>query len=264
MEHVDFGQIVKSYGRSRNDIPNGLFDSLLLRNIIFEGKNVVDLGSGTGAFTKKLRFRRANVIGVEPSKILLAEAEKININELLQIQYIHGMAEQTGLESGHFDIVTAMHAWHWFNRVEVLREIKRILKRNGTLVVIDSGFISTHPITELTSSVIRKYVEGNIKPAGTKVNSKQAINGFPVEWFEEWNKFGFKLKDFYQLNYRVYFSIEEWLERVASISWLVGLKELKRNMALKELAEVLEEKIGSNATVTIPHFCTVAILNLTE
>ena len=258
MRKVDFGQVAYSYAKSKEDIPVTLMDSLFIRNIIFDGKKVADIGSGTGALTRKIALRKANVMGVEPAKEVLEQAEALNRAKNFVIPYKQGTAEDTGLEESKYDIVTVMRAWHWFDRTKAILEIKRILKENGKLIVIDSGFLSGAVEVEKTFEVLSKYVEGGLKPAGSKAEAMQRINGFPVEWFEDWQKNGFELRDFYKLDYTVTFTRQEWVDRVASISWLAGLEETVRKQALQELYDALPDR----ESFVIPHDCNVCILKL--
>ena len=260
MKQIDFGQVANSYARSREDIPVTLMDSLQLRNIFFDGKKVADIGSGTGALTRKIAMRKANIVGIEPSVELLDQAKTLNQIKNFTIPYWQGTAEATGLEDSKYDIVTVMRAWHWFDRSKAIQEMKRILKAKGTLIVIDSGFLADSAIVEKTLEVLTEYVDGGLKPAGSKATSKQRINGFPVEWFEEWQCGGFELRDFYKLNYSVSFSKMEWVERVESISWLAGLDEPVRKQALQKLVELLPDQ----EPYAIPHECNVCILRLVE
>jgi ubiquinone/menaquinone biosynthesis C-methylase UbiE len=258
MRQIDFGQVANSYASSREDIPVTLMDSLHLRNNFFEGKKVADIGAGTGVLTRKMAIRKADVIGIEPSKELLEQAKALNLTKNFTIPYQQGSAEDTGLEDSQFDIVTVIRAWHWFDRPKAMQEIKRILIARGTLIVIDSGFLSGTSTVEKTFALLAKYVEGGLIPAGSKADSQMRINGFPVEWFEEWQKNGFELRDFYKLNYTVSFTKQEWVERIASISWLAGLDAEVRKSALEELANSLPEQ----ESFVIPHECNVCILRL--
>lgn len=260
MEKVDFGQVANSYARSREDIPIALMESLQLRNFIFEGKKVADIGCGTGALTRKIAMRRADIVGVEPSENLLEQAKILNKVKNFMIPYLKGSAENTGLLDSQYDIVTVMRAWHWFDREKAIREMKRILKKNGTMIVIDSGFLSGAPVVETTYKVLHTFVDSGLKPAGSKAESRQRINGFPVEWFAEWQAAGLEVRDFYKLKYSVEFTKNEWVERVESISWLAGLDEARRKLALNELSSSLKEE----ESFTIPHECNVCILRLAD
>jgi len=99
-------------------------------------------------------------------------------------------------------------------------------------------------------------VDGILKPAGSKADSKHRLNGFPVEWFQEWQSNSFELRDFYKLNYTVRFTSDEWIEQIKSISWLADLQEDVRLSALKELSNHLSK----TEIYEIPHECNVCIL----
>ncbi|MFS0779817.1 class I SAM-dependent methyltransferase [Neobacillus sp. 3P2-tot-E-2] len=260
MEHIDFGQVAKSYAKAREDIPVSLMDSLYVRGIFLDGKKVADIGCGTGSLTRKIAMRKADVTGIDPSKELLQHAVELNKSKNYTIPYLHGTSENTGLDDSQFDIVTVMRAWHWFDREKAIAEMKRVLKAKGTLIVIDSGFLAGSSVVEKTFEVLTKYVSDGLKPAGAKAESSQRINGFPAEWFHEWQSNGFELRDFYKLNYNITFTKDTWVERVESISWLAGLVKDVRNKALKDLTESLSDQ----ETFVIPHECNVCILRLQE
>lgn len=260
MKQIDFGQVANSYAKSREDIPVTLMDSLLLRNIFFDGKKVADIGSGTGELTRKMAMRKAEAVGVEPSIELLGQALALNQSKNFMIPYKQGSAEDTGLEESQYDIVTVMRAWHLFERDKAMVEIKRILKTKGRLIVIDSGLLSESSTVEKSLEVLSKYVKDGLKPAGAKAESMQCINGFPVEWFGEWKQNGFELRDFYKLNYTVSLTKQEWVDRIGSIARLTELDEALRKQALKELADLLT----GQGSYVIPYDCNVCILRLVE
>jgi ubiquinone/menaquinone biosynthesis C-methylase UbiE len=258
MGQIDFGQVAKSYAKAREDIPVSLMDSLFIRGISLDGKKVADIGCGTGALSRKMAMRKADVIGVDPSAELLKLAMDFNKTRNYSIPYVQGFSENTGLLDSQFDLVTVMRAWHWFDREKAIIETKRILRQKGTLIVIDSGFLAGSEVVEKTFEVLSKYVSGGLKPAGSKADSMQRINGFPIEWFAEWQKNGFGLSDFYKLNYSVTFSKQDWIERMESVSWLAGLQEDVRKKALQDLSE----SISDQDPFVIPHECNVCILKL--
>jgi hypothetical protein len=99
-----------------------------------------------------------------------------------------------------------------------------------------------------------------MKPAGSKAHSKQRINGFPVEWFEEWRQHELDVRDFYKFNYTVNFTNEEWVDRVASLSWMTELDEEDRQASTFGLLDYLKGQYGENAIHIVPHQFTVCIL----
>lgn len=261
MNVANFGMVAESYARSRNDIPYQLFESLQLRNISFESKEMADIGCGTGALTRKIKIRNGKVVGVDSSPDLIEKARFLSEKEYLPIEYHLGTAESTGLESNFYDIVTVLRAWHWFKREEAIQELKRILKPNGRLLVMDSGFIGDSSVVVQTFSVMNKYIPGGIKPAGSKASSKQRINDFPVEWFEEWNRYDLEVRDFFKLDYSVNFTNEEWVDRIASLSWMTQISTEDQQAAQFELLQTLKTKFGENTIHNIPHYITTCILS---
>src|SRR5690625_2430880 len=234
---VNFGNVAKNYARFRNDLPDELLESLKLRGIVFDGKKVADLGCGTGVFCRAL-YREGD-----------------------RIEYKNNFSEDTSLLDNTYDFITVLRAWHWFDSEKTLTEIKRLLKDNGSLIIMDSGFISKNKVVEDTIKFIREYMpNGKLKPAGSKSKSSQLINSFPVEWFKEWQENQFDLKETYKFSYNVTFSNEEWCGRVGSLSWLSSFNEIERNNILENLHIYLNQAYGE-IEHNIKHGCYVAILN---
>ncbi|MDP1421510.1 hypothetical protein Q8G35_24845 [Peribacillus simplex] len=88
----------------------------------------------------------------------------------------------------------------------------------------------------------------------------QFINGFPVEWFKEWQEHKFDLKETYKFNYTVSFTTENWCGRVGSLSWLSGFTENQRNEILDEIFTHLEKDNGA-IQHNIQHGCFKTIWN---
>lgn len=258
---VNFGNVAEKYAKFRNDLPIELMDSLKQRGINFNGQKVVDLGAGTGILSRALQQEGAAVVGVEPSKELIEEAIKIDQEASVTITYENAFSERTPLPDDTYDIVTVMRAWHWFDADKTLAEIKRILKSNGTLIVMDSGFIGRSKVVLDTLEIIQEHMpDGKLKPVGSKSNSTQRINSFPVEWFKAWQEHRFDLQETYKFTYNVTFSNEEWCGRVGSLSWLSEFGEVERNDILEKLYHHLEEEF-KGVEHQIQHGCYVAVLH---
>lgn len=256
MVQVNFGNVAKNYARYRNDIPDELIKGLKIRGVDFNQKKVADLGSGTGAFTRILHAEGADVVGVEPSQELIEEAKLIDSS----IAYINGYADSTKLASNLYDIVTVMRAWHWFDRPATLNEIKRILTKKGNLLVMDSGFIANSGVVIATLEMIKSHMpNGEVKSAGSKGDSKQLINSFPIEWFQEWKEHNFDIRETYKFTYQVPFTNEEWCGRVGSLSWLSNFSDEKREQVLAEIYQYLEKEYGDTIH-EIEHGCYITIL----
>src|SRR4051794_41106525 len=70
------------------------------------GREVADVGAGTGLATEMLLACGLDVIAIEPSPAMRAAA-RVPVRE--------GSAEATGLPDGSVDVVFAAQAAHWFD-----------------------------------------------------------------------------------------------------------------------------------------------------
>lgn len=116
-----------------------------------DGGSIVDLGCGTGDFTieaAKTVGPRGSVVGVDLSEGMLSVARrKLARAGLNQARVVKGNAQTTGLPEASADAVTM--GWVIRNvgdRPAAYREIRRVLKPGGRLVVLDcsrpaSGFV---------------------------------------------------------------------------------------------------------------------------
>lgn len=96
---------------------------------------IADIGSGTGKFAKQLLGKGSKVFCVEPN----GDMRNIAIKELQDFSCftaVEGTASATTLPDASVDYITTAQAFHWFDVEEFQKECKRILKPNGTVILI--------------------------------------------------------------------------------------------------------------------------------
>src|SRR5271166_3849163 len=99
---------------------------------------VADVASGTGMFTRLLLENGNPVFAVEPN----AEMRTAGMQQLEtlpaggRLVSVAGTAEETTLESGSVDFVTAAQAAHWFDLPRARAEFARILIPGGWCVLL--------------------------------------------------------------------------------------------------------------------------------
>ena len=250
---------ISRFAESHEDIPHQFFDCLKVRGIEWKGRKVAEIGSGTGSLTRKLYKRGADVIGVEPSNELREAAKKIESRHYIEIPYLKGSAEATNLPDQYYDMVTVHRSWHWFDRPKALGEIKRILKEKGTLIVSDSMVIPDQQIVKDTMTFMKEFVE--IKPPGSKGDSKNLVNGIPVEWLLEWQETDFTIKDFFTFYYTVDFTIESWCQKAGSLSWMTPLETGKREEIIRALEDFLSKQYHTINNFSLKHQFSVCVMN---
>jgi ubiquinone/menaquinone biosynthesis C-methylase UbiE len=145
----------------------------LLRHI--KGKKILDLGCGTGIYTKILKRRGAKVQGIDISPKMIEIAKQY----VKGIDFKVGSAAKLPYKSGTFDIVLASLVVHYFGNLDkAFGEIRRVLKKNGVFI-----FSSDNPVINVAHRIKgkpRKYrVFGNYFKEG--------------KFYERWPRLGVRV-----------------------------------------------------------------------
>jgi SAM-dependent methyltransferase len=133
--NVDFGKAAQDYGRHRAGFPKRFFDQLFGAALVRPSDEVLDLGTGTGALARGFAQRGCTVTGLDPSAPLLEEARRLDQAAGVSVRYVQATAENTQLPAAAFDLVSAGQCWHWFDRSSAAREVRRVLRPGGVLVI---------------------------------------------------------------------------------------------------------------------------------
>ncbi|MFJ6213630.1 class I SAM-dependent methyltransferase [Streptomyces sp. NPDC092296] len=138
---VGYQRAADTYERSRPSYPMPVIRELADAVRLERGRTVVDLGAGTGKFTRLLALTGARVIALEP-----VAAMRGRLAELLPgVEVGDGTAEATGLPDGSADVVVAAQSWHWFRPDEALAEVERVLRPGGALALVWNTFDTSVP-----------------------------------------------------------------------------------------------------------------------
>lgn len=104
-----------------------------IKNII-TGKKVLDIASGEGYGTNLISKHASSVIGVDISEEAIEHAKKKYRSN--NISFIRGSAENIPLSDNSIDVVISFETLeHLENHDKMLEEIKRVMTKNGMLVI---------------------------------------------------------------------------------------------------------------------------------
>ena len=167
---IGFASGAATYVRGRPDYPDELLPWLEHELAVRPGAVVVDLGAGTGKFTRLLARTAADVVAVEPvapMRARLAAGQPA-------VEVLEGTADAIPLASGTAHAVVCAQAFHWFATDEALREIHRVLRPGGRLGLVwnvrdqsvDWVAEITRIITPLEGDAPRFHKGGWRKPFG--------------------------------------------------------------------------------------------------
>jgi len=121
-----------TYARGRPEYPDAIVGWLSGALGLGPGRRAVDLGAGTGKFTRRLLETGADTIAVEP---VAAMREQL-VAKLPAVPALDGTAQSMPLPDASADTVVCAQAFHWFATREALAEIRRVLRPGGVLGLV--------------------------------------------------------------------------------------------------------------------------------
>ncbi|TDV72219.1 class I SAM-dependent methyltransferase [Pseudomonas sp. LP_7_YM] len=129
---LGFSTQAGAYSQGRPDYPDELGTWLQHTLGIDAQSSVVDLGAGTGKFTRLLTPLTAHLTAVEPVEPMRQEFAK----RFPDTPIVCGTAESLPLEDATADVLVCAQAFHWFANDAAVAEIHRVLKPGGRLGLI--------------------------------------------------------------------------------------------------------------------------------
>jgi SAM-dependent methyltransferase len=100
---------------------------------------VLDVATGTGNTALTLAPRVLKVVGVDVASAMLDQARiRAEAENVRNVEFASGSAEELPFPEEQFSLVVSRHAPHHFHHPDkFLREVRRVLKPGGRLVVAD-------------------------------------------------------------------------------------------------------------------------------
>jgi SAM-dependent methyltransferase len=184
-----FGADAERYNRTRPRYPAALID-----RIAAAGRDVLDVGSGTGIVARQLRAAGCRVVGVEPDERMAAFGRRRGVPaEVAKFEDWHP-------EGREFDVVVAGQAWHWVDPVAGAAKAAQVLRPGGLLVVFWNVFVPPPALATAFGEVYGRVVpempnlgatppiEPYTRMAATAADGMGDGFAAPEEWRFEWER----------------------------------------------------------------------------
>jgi SAM-dependent methyltransferase len=120
---------------------------------LVDGDVVLDLAAGTGKLTRVLVRDGRTVIGIEPVDAMRRACAA-------HAPVAGGTAELLPVRSSSVDAVTVGQGFHWFDGEPALREIARVLRPDGLLLLVWNERDTTAPWVEAMSRIVHAHDPG--------------------------------------------------------------------------------------------------------
>lgn len=122
------------YARFRPVYTQELIDYLI--SLTEDHTKCWDCGTGNGQLAIALAKNFEKVYATD-----ISEKQLDNATQLPNVQYAKQPAEQTNYPDNYFDLVTVAQAAHWFDHEKFNKEVKRVLKPDGVIILFGYGLV---------------------------------------------------------------------------------------------------------------------------
>lgn len=234
-----FAAGVDAYERGRPSYSPEAIAHIVRELRIGPGKTVLDLAAGTGKLTRELVPSGAKLIAVEPIPEMRAKLAAT----VPQAEIRDGTAEAIPADNHSIDAVVVGQAFHWFDGIRALSEIRRVLRPDGALALIWQSRDASVPWVAKLNQIIDR-----------------ADDGHPRFRTEAWRQ-AFDLTALFDplektvLQYVQRAGPETLVDRVASISYVAAMSEARRQVVLDEVRELLasDPATAGQVDIDLPH-----------
>jgi ubiquinone/menaquinone biosynthesis C-methylase UbiE len=147
-----YDKFAKEYHEHRTKTKNNFYYKYLekptllkLLKPISKNKKILDLGCGSGLFTKELINLGGKCIGIDLSKELISLAKRF----VPEAKFYVGKAQKMPFKKNSFEIVASNEVIHYFKDLDpVFSEVSRVLKKNGIFI-----FLIKHPLVGILKKI---------------------------------------------------------------------------------------------------------------
>jgi len=236
-----FDRAATTYERGRPDYPVAAVRALDQVLGLGRGRTVVEIGSGTGKFTRALRPFGGTIVAVEPTRGMRAVFERT----VPDVPVLSGTAEALPLPDRFADAVVAAQAFHWFRPRPALREIARVLRTGGGIGLVWNTRDPSVAWSRRISEILNRYGwQGDPRTRDDRWKAAFVAPGTP----------------FGRLHARVFRHFqragpETFVDRVLSVSVVAIQPAPERRRVAREVRELLrtDPSTRGRRVVTMPY-----------
>lgn len=232
-----FGSEADRYERTRPAYPQAMVDAILAAST---GRDVLDVGIGTGISARPFQQAGCRVLGVEPDERMAAFARHSGIAiEIAKFEEWHASGRT-------FDLVIAGQTWHWVDPVIGASKAAEVLRPGGRIALFWNVMSFPPEFAEGFSAVYRRVLPEfpffqSGSPGGTASYApltEKAVDGIgrsgaftePEQWQFDWGRS---------------YTRDEWLEQVPTFGGHSQIPPEKLAELLSGIGDAIDAAGGS-------------------
>ena len=132
---IDFDRIASKTGSSGWNHNNHYHD-YLLKHVPKPCHHALDIGCGTGEFSRQLAKKADHVLGLDLSPEMLQRAREESPDDT-PITYLEADVMTYPLEEAHFDCIASIATMHHLPYADICQRVKQLLRPGGVFLVLD-------------------------------------------------------------------------------------------------------------------------------
>ena len=239
-----FGSAADDYAVHRADFPSAGIDRMVALGVGTAGQRLLDLGCGTGTLARQFAARGCSVTGADVDARMLAAGGALAESAGLEVSWRECPAEDTGLGSASFDVVTAAQCWHWFDGDAAAAEGRRLLVPGGRVAVCGFDWL---PLPGTVSGVTEALIQTH--------NPSWNLGGIrdPGPWARrQLGGAGLVELETFTFDVDVPYAVNSWRRRIGASAAILDLSAEAAAAFDVELAEVLADRFPGDDLIA-PH-----------
>jgi SAM-dependent methyltransferase len=241
-----FGSDPERYDRTRPRYPGALVEAIVAAS---PGRDVLDVGCGTGIAGRQFQAAGCRVLGVEPDARMADFARQTGVHTEV------AKFEDWDSTGRAFDAVIAAQAWHWVDPVAGAAKAARVLRRGGRLAVFWNAFQPPPDLGEAFADVYRRVLPDlPFNPwARPAIDAYLAMGTRAADGIGQAGEFGDA--EHWRFDWDRSYSRAEWLEQVPTAGGHSQLASAQLDELLAGIGAAIDMK-GSSFTA---HYTAVVV-----
>jgi ubiquinone/menaquinone biosynthesis C-methylase UbiE len=146
-------------------------------------KRILDLGCGTGRFSIEIAKQGAGVTALDPSRSMLEQMKRKKNNA--EINLIHGNGYKLPFKDNIFDGVVCINVINHVTDYNILiREISRVLQKDGFVIMTISNFFSFYLPLAVYVNITKRSVQNDVYTKWTtraEIKKSLTAAGFEID-----------------------------------------------------------------------------------
>ncbi len=242
-----FGEEAERYDRTRPPYPGALVERVVAAS---PGRDILDVGCGTGIEARQFQAAGCNVLGVEPDARMAGFARRSGVE--VEVATFEAW-DPAGRD---FDAVIAGTAWHWVNPVAGAAKAAQVLRPGGLLAPFHHVFQYPPEVLDALAAAYRQVAPDspvNLQPLRQALDAYQALFAKIADGIRQAG--AFSEPEQWQFGWGRTYTRDEWLDQLPTHGRLNLLPPDKLATVLEGVGAAIDA-MGGSLTMS---YTTVAV-----